>query len=358
MRRTVRCDPGRLFRVETNRGFAWHPTAPSPALVAAARGFGHQPPGEVFVLSKPSPTSALYRFASGGRRLILRSVDCAYRDSTELQCRAVTAIAYPNVIKPLLSGRGSYTVEAGGRAWMAYPEQPGEVFPGRGGRAEVVIAEAVRLENELARVAPQLGDCRRLPVVHHRPERWPRFFRELTGTDRYAALLRTHLSPDSRAVLQADRDAITGWADDLVALPVAAGRRLTHNDLQHANVLVSERGPIFLDLEDVCFESPEVALGHAIFKLLRHTVYIGDQRLEKACALVPPVLRGLRDTGFAIGDAADLFAYGAYRILSDIWEIVALSVEHGDDSALYDLEKRIHNLFELHFLLEDAWTCN
>ena len=126
--------------------------------------------------------------------------------------------------------------------------------------------------------------------------------------------------------------------------------KLVHNDLNHANIVIHQGQPRFLDLEDIVFEIPEMAITHALFKLLRHKIYQKHASLKEMQIFVPTLISHLNEHGFAIKDSASLFHFGAARIISEIHTICMWFIENNDDSLLYDLEKKFHNLFELWLL--------
>jgi aminoglycoside phosphotransferase (APT) family kinase protein len=130
---------------------------------------------------------------------------------------------------------------------------------------------------------------------------------------------------------------------------------VVHNDLQHANILINKAKPYFLDLEDLCLGSPNLAAAHCIFKLLRHAVFggarLGD--MQAAADKLPALLCAHRCWS---ADQSSLRAHMAYRIWADIDLICQVHLK-GNSSYLYDLEKKICNLFELDLLLgESKWT--
>ena len=187
----------------------------------------------------------------------------------------------------------------------------------------------------------------------HGAAEWPSFFeRFCSGGDADLGALRADIGPATQALLRDNGPFLQDAAGRAGALADRGRRVLVHNDLNHANVLAGPDGVSFLDLEDIAFELPEVSLVHALFKLLRHRVFAGHTSADECGAAVPALVARLSADGYAVGDRAAMFDYGALRILSEIRMICRYSFEHGDRSLIYDLEKKIHNLFELWIITE------
>jgi aminoglycoside phosphotransferase (APT) family kinase protein len=346
----LNCRPDELFGIETNTDFRWRPLSRSAVLARVAARYVPGDPGPMERLTKPSATSELFRVVLPyGARLILRSVEAQAAPAMEQQCAIAAAVDFAAIVKPLGTLEdGGHCVIDDGRAWMAYRELPGDLFTGAACPVEYVIAQAGDLAQALVTLHSRLPAeaTSRLPVAVHNPERWTALYADLCGTQASAAAsaLRSSLTPLSQRLLLDNRDALLAWVHELAARP-RSGVQLVHNDLHHANVLVHEGRPSFLDLEDLGFESAGIAAAHSAFKLLRHTVHsrvyaAGDVRAR----IAPPLMERLSGAQAVLHD-------GAYRIVSDIWEIAEGALSRGERQHLYDLDKRIHNLFELHYLL-------
>lgn len=354
MSSVVKIQPEKLFCIETNNEFTWHNIEITPAIEEVACAFRLSPIYELAVINKRNPNSSLYQVKSERGDFILRSVASVQRATTERQCHLANAVPYQNIVKPLRASPGSYTLTTEDKTWMVYAEKKGGIFSGTDCPVIEVIEQAIKLEQAFSILESSLLNLEKehLPTVQHHPEQWLDFFRRLTRPEKLREMPFVHLSPTTEQLLSENKDAVMKWVESSADLPLGENIGLTHNDLQHANVLIDSGQPFFLDLEDVCLENREIAISHAVFKLLRHTVYTkAESAMHLRAAVVSSVINALALNGFRICDRRDLFLYGAYRIVSDIWEIVDYTHQYQDESQLYDLEKRIHNLFELFYLL-------
>lgn len=346
---------GPLFTIETNLHFPRVAVATDPEIGDVARAFGFDGIDSVAQIEKRNRRSRLFRVHSGNRRVMIRAVPQEIQPTTEIQCMIAAMVEPEMTVVPLRTRSGSFTHVSGRSAWMAYDEVKGRVFSGSVEHVPTIIETAARLHHALAKINSTLSAAARarLPVRVHAVEEWPELFRRLAleAQDVRWDKLRIALGGDGRAILSGGRDvieeALRSASDLLSSTPVS----LVHADLQHANVLMRSGRPIFLDVEDIGFDGLEIALAHAAFKLLRHSAYVGRATCDEiAGGAIPAVCALLARSGYAIETPHDLWRYGAFRILSDVYAICRLWLDEGDDSLLFDLEKRVHNLFELRTL--------
>ena len=350
--------PNRLFHIETNSDFPWEKIEIRNVLAEVAEQYHLRQITQAAIVRKRNPNSMIYRLVTEKGNFILRSVDSENETVVETQCDIVNSVAYPYIIKPMRRTNGKYTYVMDDRVWMAYPEKVGSIFSGKECSAESVIEQSVALENALHDAEQMMSLERKtsLPHVKHHPDEWMSFFQKLTNSTEQAnaPFIDYTLTVETKTLLWNNRQFLISCVHEATQLPVSNCLGLVHNDLQHANILICDHRPFFLDIEDICFENREVAITHCVFKILRHTIFTGANSLaELRQAVVPRVIKMLGSKGFKIESRTGFFLYSSYRIISDIWEIVRYTLHFHDESQLYDLEKRICNLFELYTLLEE-----
>ena len=231
----------------------------------------------------------------------------------------------------------------------------GDIYDGANCAPDRLFDAVFGFEHAVAAAEAALTPAQRdaLPRVTHRPAEWPAFCDRLcAGGDAALDALIAELGPSTQEMIRNNGPFLQDAAQRAAALAARGEPDLVHNDLNHANVLVAGDGVTFLDLEDIAYELPEIAIVHALFKLLRHRVFGGHARAGNAGAALPALIARLSAEGYAIADRGAIFDYGALRILSEIHMICRHVLEHGDRSLVYDLEKKIHNLFELWIITE------
>ena len=109
---------------------------------------------------------------------------------------------------------------------------------------------------------------------------------------------------------------------------------------------------MILDLEDICFESVSVATAHCVIKLVRHSIYTENVTANSARdELMPEVLKRVFQREPIIDDKIKFYLFGQLRILSDILKALGRIRHAGVLPSDTDLEKKVSNLFEWHFLM-------
>jgi len=326
-----------LFKIETNRDFKWEKATltreENSRIRTVAEQFNLGSIRNIWVMTKRNKATTLYRLESQNGDWVLRSSAESEKKWLEAQSRVVNQLEYRNITKPIETIHGNFVFCESGHAWMAYSCQPGEIFSGAETNLIEIIRECVLLLESLRKV-PVSSD---LPsVAHFRFE---------------ASSFSEFVSEPARELLSQNLEIIKEWADQVLEISPVTGLLLTHNDLNHANTLIVDSKPFFLDIEDICLEDPNIALGHAIFKLLRHAVYSGHRKVEEMRGLLPKIFEIARAANFKIRDQQSFFRYAVFRILSDIQMILERLRNPEGNQMPTDLEKKIMNLFELHALV-------
>lgn len=335
--------PG-LFSIETNAEPSWGPAPLTPAMTEVLSDWGIRPDAPILQAEKPNRESSLFRVHSMGASYMLRCVPQSLSARTELQARILIEIDFTEVIKPARSLSGSYAELAGGLCWTATPFQSGALFDGRNGDLADIISSGASLIRVLSQWLEKSGSNSQSSSLH-RPSHQFECWKELKGLH----ALSRWMGPSSHELVLRFPDAISAALE----LAASAAREpfsatLVHNDLQHANCLISPNGrAIFLDMEDICLERPQIALSHMIFKLLRHSVFKGSLTHDQAAELLETRLipaAGLASVG--LDDVDEFRRFSLLRSVSDLYLIKRAAHSNPDHPYLYDLDKKIHNIFE------------
>ena len=345
-----------LFTIESNVGFDRVPVDVRDIAVVAG-AFTANPVSRTFSVSKPSPTSVLYQVDCGSDlTLMLRGATPETLSVLRAQCNVANRLPQGICIRPILMlDREDYVFSFKDMVWIAYRYHPGEIYDGETDRFESILENVFQLETALEIIGTELpeSDLASLPRLHPDNEAWPELLDTLCAAT--PGPLTIGLGETARGLLRNNRVQIREAAKRSAARLNSAHLKLVHNDLNHANVIVASDGISFLDIEDIVFSVPEISIAHAIFKLLRHRVYKDQINLEVARRELAGVVKRLRRERWDLSSASLLFDYGVYRVLSDI-ELITTFVEKSDGAGLmYDLEKKIHNLFELWKIMEPAY---
>ncbi len=342
-----------LFTIETNVDHRWHPadSACLPERVRAA--FDLPSVASVEAVAKPSTSSEIFRVPCGDGWTIMRSVDASLAGRTELQARILNDIPFGRISKPQATQSGAYTCITRGRVWLAYAFVDGATYDGQNLATDVLVGDAVALLQDLDRWFTTRSpgeDTSALAQPRHAASSWAELPELLIAPETGIVLSEgtAQLLRSCRAELEESVSLAVAWFERLTPAT------LVHNDLQHANCLARQRASFFLDVEDICLESVEVSLAHAVFKCLRHGVYLGTRSLaDVASSLSRDVFPRLEQAYPALTSHEALQGYGMIRVVSDLWSICE-SLRRGSSHGTYDLEKKIHNLFELNILTSGA----
>lgn len=345
-----------LFTIESNAGFDRVPVAVKN-IAAIAAAFTKVPITGAFGVSKPSPTSVLYQVDCGSDlTLMLRGAMPETSSVLRAQCNVVNRLPQGICIRPIpLLDQEDYVFSFKDMEWIAYRCHPGDIYDGKNHRFESILEYVFHLETALEIIGTELPESvlASLPRLDPHIDAWPELLDTLCAET--PGPLTIGLGEAARGLLRNNRVQIREAANRSAARVHSAPLKLVHNDLNHANVIVASNGITFLDIEDIVFSVPEVSITHAILKLLRHRVYTDQISLAEARREVAGVIKRLRQERWDLSSASLLFDYGVYRILSDIHLISASAEKSGRSELMYDLEKKIHNLFELWIIMEPAY---
>ena len=347
-----------LFKLESNLKFEYETESLDAVILAVAEVYDLGPVETVHRISKPSPTSILYRLNRPAAPAVM--VRRAAPDSAaalSAQCDISARLSGKMFLRPLPSRDGRYTAHVAGGVWMAYPYLAGQIYDGGNFDFLNLIEAVMEFEKTLREIGIGLPIELKnvVPRTHHKTKEWPEFFSMLCSerATKYSELI-VKLDKTTRILLHCNASFINQIVRRCTDLQTSGNLDLVHNDLNHANILVGQGNVSFLDVEDIVLERSEISLAHAIFKILRQRVFAGYLSLLQARDEIPDLINCLAKDAIDISSPRAFFDFGATRILSDIHLICSNAVDQGNPKLLYDLEKKIHNLFELWKLTEPA----
>ncbi len=342
-----------LFSIETNANFYEEPVVVARISNVLAR-FGLTAQERVKIVRKPNVDSTVLRvstFEAG--EVMLRGASGVLAKAIEAQCQVLAHLHEVRTIRPLMTSEGVHVVTDGDLAWIAYPRVAGTLLdPARHDLSATfecalgLLRSMDSVDPEAFHGLPSLNTLKDLDVTlllsMLRSEFWTVSGLEKNVSEAVREILTTHRAWLSDSVLRA------------ASLRTGANRRLVHNDLQHANVIVTNDGPVFIDIEDVCVGDPVLAAAHCAFKFARHAAFCDPKALPRAKMLFAQFI-GLFERE-PMATRADLRVAASRRIWNDI-SIIVESCAAGDCRWLYDLEKKLCNALELGVLEgELEWT--
>lgn len=297
------------------------------------------------VIEKANLNSTVYSLSSKNGRLILKKVPLNLKEKLEEQCNVVAAINNCT-ITPLKSKTGKYTIDKYNYSWMAYWAVEGEIYNGN----NITILNLCHEVADFLLTLRELGPSFTLPRWSYQPLKWKESMIQLTNPISVRNCLsgtNIHLSNFTLDAFSTYKTKILSLTDIAISNQEDLSYELTHSDLQHANIIVNHNSPVFLDIEDICADSPHVALGHSCFKIIRHCLYTKSFSKSSIVKLIPQLVDMIEAHSLWQDSSTKLFDYMVLRIISDISDIFSNWKEFHDETDLYDLEKRMHNLLEV-----------
>ncbi|MDH5645366.1 MAG: hypothetical protein OEZ01_05130, partial [Candidatus Heimdallarchaeota archaeon] len=97
------------------------------------------------------------------------------------------------------------------------------------------------------------------------------------------------------------------------------------------------------------FANDQISLAHLVFKLLRHMIWLRPSRRNEVCQhILPAVLEKLDSLGCSdLAEREKIAAHAFAHTLSDLAAIMHLTFESGRQDLLYDVRKKVLNIFEI-----------
>mgnify|MGYP001187110193 CR=1 FL=1 len=345
----------KLFLIETNTGFTFNKKSIDQEIISITKAFTSNPPVSAEKILKPSPTSILYRIRlENGLILMIRGAPIASSNLISAQCELIKLLSSNMFIEPLRTKENKWIFVSKKNAWMAYTYIHGSIYDGNNCDLDTLLNALINFESSISLVSKKLPDRykKHIPIQKHRVSEWFSFYEELL--DRPLIVFKDigiELSDLSINFLKSNRAYILGLVAESMELIMNSKPDLIHNDINHANIIVKKNKPVFLDIEDIIFEIPEISVTHALFKVLRHRIYQKKSDVEEASLEIAKYIPKLCAEGYNIVNKKTFFLYGSARILSDIYTICMKVIEDNNSDLVYDLEKKIQNLIELNLII-------
>lgn len=335
-----------LFTIETNTNFSWIALADDEKEFSRIQrllsSFFDVRAMDIKKIIKRNVASDVFWIQSPQGDFILRETNYGDAVFLESQAALVNQLNFRNILRPVKTRLGIYVAKADDKASILYPYLQGSMFSGNEDLMGV-ITECISLLKELRQVAPP-----HLPVV------MPVLRTDLEGhLDTLLGvrglgntILGSFLNPATISFIADNALKIKSWAQSAANLNLSNRCVVTHNDLNHANLITDNKSTFILDIEDICIGSPDIALSHCVFKLFRHSVYTNFRSVSSLADDLDKVLALSGNNAFQINTRKHLFDYGAFRIFNDIGLIMD-RIMHKAVPVPTDLEKKVYNLFEL-----------
>ena len=158
------------------------------------------------------------------------------------------------------------------------------------------------------------------------------------------------LGPTYKSLVRCDQQKLMAEIEKIIPF-VPKRQTLVHYDLQHANILINHDTIRFIDLEDIYFAPKSIAVSHALFKLIRHSIYRNKRDYREILSgskydliLMAKELLNLEER--------EVYYSALMRTVNDLTNIVNAQLDKHDDRYLYDLRKKVSNLYEIMYIFK------
>jgi hypothetical protein len=331
-----------LYSVEADLRFARLPGDPRH-IGGVVSAFGLPPATDADEIVKDNQLSLVVVARCGSEDIVLRRCDRELAPQVELQCRVFATLDGARVVRPLTASAGRHVHSDKAGAWIAYRYVPGQLYCDGQHQPFAAIDAALHCVAALtAWEKSRPGQAAALPAIERTASCWGDLrarlldgrWRETLGEETSA------LVADAGPAIRDLQRTCSGASSDR--------HGLAHADLQPANIIAGPEGVTVIDIEDVCRDDVGLSAAHAIFKLARHAVFLGFMSVERARAeLCARGIERARSLGIDVGNAETARRLAARRTIDDISNILHRAENPATRWMLYDLRKKVHNLFEL-----------
>jgi hypothetical protein len=335
----VNSDSMDLFSIETNVGYR-KTRITSTQLTRIIKQFLIEDINGIFMINKPSSDSVVYEVNSSEGFYILRGENKNAKRRVVVQCKIARMEGGQFLPQPLDNRKGLNTVTDGSRIWYAYKKICGYIYDGQNGNIQDVLSNYLSLNRRL----DQINDGLRSPdisslivKVHHREKTC----REIMGAMRWIISQKEQYG-DVKDILLKHKRQLKKYIRVLPSLG-ARRKRLIHNDANHSNIIIG-RGVSFVDLEDICYEDPRFCVSHCLFKMSRHKVFKGHP-LGLVRREVQDIFK-MKEFINIVATPKEACLILERKYLEEIAVILSFVKHQKDVRYVYDLEKKIHNIYE------------
>ncbi len=342
-----------LFTIETNIGFQWINFLLSKDIEHLVNKYYL---GEIISLrkiNKKSKTSNIFLLETQKGEYILRSSKLELNNKNEFLCCISNQIKNINFISPLKNDEECYATEIGSNSWIIYPKIKGDIFNGSNCSLSKLINYGMKFfkELEIIETFKPLESKKILGINLIDKNKLKSLSKILLNNKKIENLRKLNFIKSSTTKYLIENKSLINELFCKIDSIELSSINLVHNDLQHANIIIDNEYINFIDLEDIIWSNKKVAFCHFIFKNLRHIIYSNNLLFEKEISkYLETIMSSTYNSDIGINSTEEFFEYSFIRIFSDLSLITESYYLNNDPKFMYDLEKKIHNLFELIYL--------
>lgn len=341
-----------IFKLETNFNFNLTKTNEVIAYKKIIENFGIKSVKKYYKINKKNKNSNIYLLQNKNNSYIFRISSIKDKNQLEEQCLVSSKIKKNLFIKLKKNKNNTFIDSKENLIFIAYKKVEGNVYDGNPERFNKLIKNAIILFKELKK--NKKNKFKKIQNNKYLIKNDIEIVQNIIKGSFLKHLQNKKIinSKTKKMVLE-NKLFLKNTFNLLLKLNLRKYKKqLVHNDLNHSNIIINKNKIKFIDLEDIFYDTQQQAIAHLFFKITRHSVFnkkISIRVLKNK--YLPKILKLLFNDLKLYNSKEELYLFCILRILSDIAIIIKLYKFKKDSKFMYDLEKKIHNLFELNFIL-------
>lgn len=299
---------------------------------------------------KNNKNSRIFKLKSNKGIYIIRSIPVVQKKICEAQCKILSKLKGKYSLLPL-KNNNSFVLEFDDKAWMCYSFIFGETYKGDLDILPKICSSVANFFEKLS--SNSLMHMKQdLPELVYKPEEYKNLCSILDSSiffNRSYKFLDKKLFNEFKKQEKLIQIICRNFEN------FSFNTNIIHYDIQHMNIILNKNNVYFIDLEDIILGDLRMGFSHAIFKCLRHSVYVKKSSVNECRIWLNEFLTNDFDKFAKYYDMdIKLMQQLCYlRTVADIYNIVNRVVLDNKIDYLYDLNKKFANFFEVRTLIMD-----
>ena len=335
-----------LFKIETNIGFHPKKISKNKSLDKVLRFFNLNKKYSIYLINKQSIISKIYFIKDKKSIFVLKSSISKETKFVNLQCELVSNLKSKYLVQ-LVKGQSGYVLENKNHNFVLYKKEEGKFFNGKINDLNKIFYSIIQLHKNLEN---KKNFNLNLKVKKYKIKEIKDHGKLLLNKRFISKLLsKKIIGKKTKILITKNSFYIKNCINNIVQTKMKKkSLQVVHEDLNHSNILVFNNNIKFLDNESFVKDNLKIAMSHAIFKVLRHVVFINKNKIHYVNNYYKNLCTILIKKNI-FNSRSEIFNICAFKILSDI-SLIINSYYAGEKKYLYDLEKKILNLIELRYI--------
>ncbi len=337
-----------LFKIETNKDFYLKKIKRNKFFDKILSNYGIRKNYSIYIINKKSETSKIFFIKNKNKIFVLRSSTVKQSKYLKGQSKLVASIKN-NFYFKILKGKSGYVLKLNNLNFILYEKVNGRIFEGQTIKLNNIFKNILLLHKSLKKKSYLKLELQNKKYKMQQIKKNTYLLTNKKFINQM--ILKKFLSKQTKILIFNNLFYIKNCINKIDKLNLKKkDLQIVHGDLNHSNIIVSNKRITFLDLEDLVVDNLKIALSTSIFKILRHVVFKNINKLSYINKYFSNLSKNfIRKNYFK--DRYEIINFCIFRILSDISFIID-GLKLGKKKYLYDFEKKILNLIELRYIFK------